>query len=175
MRSPTKTLLTSLLACTLVACGGDGGGGPVESGLPEDKTGDQLTTDEAETLCQAAGDNLASRVSEAQLKNYACVLSGIIFAGQGDGSVESCEKLVQMCNDGAGEDDGGEPAMCSLGFDTTTCTATVADIEACITEKNEALAEAIRSASCDDIKKEPGEPVTGPACTAVKANCPGIA
>jgi len=170
MRRPTTILL--ILACTLAACGGDDAG-PVDSGLPPEKSGKELTADEEEKLCLAAAENLASRNTDAERKNFACVFVGLAF-----GSPESCEQLAEMCRNGAGEDGGeaeGGAQMCMLNFDLSACDAPISDIEACITEQNEALSKAIREASCDDAGKTPTDPVVGPACSKIKSTCPGIA
>jgi predicted small lipoprotein YifL len=169
MRSTTTILLA--LACTLAACGDSAG--PVDSGLPPEKVGKELTADEEEKLCVAAAENLAAQNTDAERKNFACVLLGV-----GLGSPESCEQLAEMCRNGAGEDGGeddGGTQMCMLRFDIDACDAKISDIEACITEQNETLGRAIREASCDDVGKTPSEPVVGPACSKIKTNCPGIA
>lgn len=176
-RTPTLHILATTFASILAACGG-GGGGPVDSGLPPEKTVMELTVDEADTLCRANLDNLASQNTAAELKEFACVLQGQIFAMAANNTPAECEKFAQMCRDGAGEEGSNEEGgndMCSLGFEQSTCTATVADVEACMTEKNEAIGDGIRAASCDDVGKEPVTPVTGPSCTKVKTSCPGIA
>ena len=171
MRSPTTILLT--LACTLTACGGDGVG-PVDSGVPPEKFGKDLTADEEEKICLASAENLAGQNSVAELKNFSCVLFGLTFAALGDNTPEACESAAQMCRDGAGEagDDDGGADMCTL--DLSACDAPVVDIEACLTERNEAFGKAVREASCDDAGKMPTEATDGPACSKIKATCPGI-
>lgn len=178
MRTPTRLIFTlaTTLACTLAACGGEGGG-PVDSGLPPEKTGMELTADEADRLCTANLENLSSQNTAGEQKNATCVALGLLFTAQAGNTPAECESVAKMCRDGAGEDgmmEGGEQ-MCELGFELMTCTATIADIEACMTEKNEASAEAIRNISCDDAGKDPIAPVTGPSCTKIKSTCPGIA
>ena len=175
MRTFTTPCL--VLACTLAACGGDGPG-PVDSGLPAEKSGKELTEAERETFCEEAAANLAARNTDAERKNAACVGFGIGFAALAGGTVEECEEFAKMCRDGAGEDEGGneggeEPA-CSLSAALATCDAPVADIEACVTEQNEAAADAIRELSCDDIGKMPTESMDGPACAKIQATCPSV-
>jgi len=176
MRNSTLLLLT--LAATLTACGGDPA--PVDSGLPAEKTGKELTAEEEETLCEANAKNLAAQNTEAELKNFACVIVGLLFTEAGDNAAAACEDFAQMCRDGAGEeageeggDDGGEQ-MCVLGFNPAACDATIADIEACLTEKNQAIGDAIRDASCDDAGKTATDPVIGPMCAKIKDTCVGI-
>ncbi len=171
------TTLCLVLACSLAACGGDDPG-PVDSGLPADKSGKELTEAERETFCEAAAKNLEARVTEAERKNAACVGLGIAFAALGGGTVAECEEFAQMCRDGAGEADGGneggEEPDCSLSAALITCDAPTADIEACVTEQNEAAAAGIRDLSCADIDKMPTESVDGPACAKIQATCPSV-
>lgn len=173
MRSTTTILLT--LACTLAACGDSAG--PVDSGLPPEKIGKELTADEEDKLCLAAAENLSSQNTDAERKNFACVSTGIGFAAAGENTPESCEAFAEMCRNGAGEEGGKDDGadMCMLGFDINACDAKIGDIEACITERNEAIGKLIREASCDAVGQMPGEPVVGPACGKLKSTCPGIA
>ena len=171
----TFTTHCLVLACTLAACGGDGPG-PVDSGLPADKSGKELTEDERQTFCEVATANLAARNTEAELKNFGCVIAGLTFAALAGGTEEECESVAEMCRDGAGEDgnDGGEELKCSLAAALPTCDAPVADIEACITEQNEVAADAIREASCADVGKMPTEVTDGPACAKIQSTCPSV-
>jgi hypothetical protein len=171
MHSPARLL--SLLACSLLACGGGGGGG-VDSGLPADRKGSELSAADETALCDASADHLASLVSEADAENFACVLAGIAVASMGNGSVETCQMTYDLCIDQEPMDDPA-PTTCALGFELSTCNATVADIEACLTEKNEATDRSFSAASCNDITAEPAEPTVGPACMKARADCPGIA
>jgi hypothetical protein len=170
MRSPTL-LLT--LACTLVACGGSDDAGPVDSGLPAERKGSELSDAETTQLCEAKADHLAAQFDTADLKHQACVSAGLAAAAQGSGMVSTCESVYDLCMQmDYKPPDGG---ACTLGFDLATCEATVAVIEDCFTEQNDATAAAFKAVSCDDVNKEPTTPKTGPACTTAKTSCPGIA
>lgn len=171
MRTPISLLV--ILACTLASACGNGGPGDVDSGLPNDKKGSELTDSEATTLCEANADNLAGRNSSSEQKRFACIL--VSASSGGDDPVGFCKSFVPMCVDAPPEDGDGEPTKCLLPFDTTTCEASIADIEACLSEQNEAIGAGISDLSCDDLDDAPGEPTTGPACTKAKADCPGIA
>ncbi len=169
MRTPT---LLFTLACTLAACG-DSSGGPVDSGLPAERKGSELSDAEATQLCEASADQLAEQIDVADLKNQVCVAAGISAALMGSGMVATCESVYDICMMmDYKPTEGGE---CTLGFELATCDATVAVIEDCFTEQNDATAATLKAASCDDLDKEPTTPKTGPACTTAKASCPGIA
>lgn len=166
----TRTLLLSLACSLAAACGGDEPGA-VDSGLPAEKKVSELTPSEQETLCRASAENFASQVSESDAKRAGCIAASA-FGGGAD-PVAFCESFVPMCLDAPDESDTGGTDTCMLSFDATTCTAPISEVEACLTERNEAAAAALRELSCDDLAKEPTEPVTGPACTKIKTSCPG--
>jgi len=172
MRIPTLFLT---LACTLVACGGDDGGGPVDSGLPAERKGSELSDAEATQLCEARGEQFGDQLSTEDLKQQSCVLSGLAAAGLGGGLVETCETFYDMCMKMEFTPTDGGGGACMLGFELSTCEATVSVIEDCLTEQNNATAAALKALSCDDLAKDPVTPTTGPACTTAKATCPGIA
>ncbi len=172
-----RTLPTLLLAlaCTLAACGDDGGGpGPVDSGLPADKAGKDLSAAEEETLCDARLDNLARQNTAAEQRRFQCLLDAMGFTQMSKNTPEECQQVFDMCEEPASGGDGGG-GTCMFTFDLSTCEATVAEIEACLTEQNEAVGDGIRALSCDDVGKPPATPTVGPACTQIKTTCPGIA
>lgn len=166
----TRTLLLTLACSLAAACGGDEPGA-VDSGLPAEKKVSELTPSEQETLCRAAAENLASQVSASDAKRAGCIAASALLGGADP--VASCETFVPMCLDAPDEGDTGGTDTCMLSFDAATCTAPVSEVEACITERNEAAGAALRELSCDDLVKEPVDPVTGPACTKIKTTCPG--
>jgi hypothetical protein len=172
-----KTIPSLILACALAACSGGGGSSGVDSGLPADKTGNALTPTEETTLCEARADHLASVVTVEDAHNFACVAAGMTAAAQGNGSVESCQIVYDMCIK-MDPKPSSDPAACMLAFELSTCTASVADLEACLTEQNEATAESFRVASCEDINDPPpdpdAEPVAPPACDKIASICPGL-
>lgn len=170
MRSPTL-LLT--LACTLVACGSDSGG-PVDSGLPAERKGSELSDAEATQLCEAQARHFGAQVDIDDLHRQGCAIAGITAAALGGNMVSTCQAVFDACIDMEPKPSEGG-GTCTLGFELSTCEATVTVIEDCLTEKNDALADAIKSISCNDVGKGESTPTTGPACTTAKASCPGIA
>lgn len=170
MRSPT---LIFTLACTLVACSGGDNGGPVDSGLPAERKGSELTDAEATQLCEARAEQLSAQVDADDAHHFTCVVSGIFVA---NGNVATCETVYDMCIKMDPEPtDGG--AACTFSFDLATCDATVSVLEDCFTEQNKATAASFKAASCDDADNaptEPTEPTLGPACTKAQASCPGV-
>ncbi len=157
-----------LLACSLaVACGG--ASGPVDSGLPADKKVSELSDSEAEQLCEARADHQAGLISESEAKRAGCTIGGLFT-----GTVEGCEEFVKACLDAPSETDPGQPGTCTLGFNAT-CEATVADVEACLTDLNVASADALKSISCSDLENmSTGEPSSPASCSSISSTCPGV-
>ena len=170
MRSPTL-LLT--LACTLVACGGGTDGGPVDSGIAKERKGSELTAAETTQLCEARAEQFAAQVDNDDLKHEDCVLKGIATATLGGGMVATCRSFYDMCMKMEYKPTPSEGA-CMFAFELSTCDATVAVLEDCFTEQNDATAAALKALSCDDLSKDPVEPTSGPACTKAQASCPGV-
>ena len=178
MRSPTVILLA--LACTLAACGSDGPA-PLDSGIPDEKTGAELTADEQEQLCTANVDHLSDQSTVSEKKKFACVAVALLFADASSFNRDECESLVQMCLKENSEPENDGEDMCILPFDPANCDAAIADIEACLTEQNEAAGAVIRGTSCSSIEKslaeddgDNDEVVDGPACTKLQTTCPSI-
>lgn len=168
MRTPT---LVFTLACTLLACGGSDSGGPVDSGLPAERKGSELSDAEARQLCEASAEHLAGQLDNDDYHHFECMFTAIAAAGLGGGSVATCESFYDMCIKMTYTPK--ETGPCMLG-DLSGCQATVAELEDCFTERNDATAAAIKAVSCADLDKEPNEPTAGPACSKVQASCPGV-
>lgn len=174
-RSPTIVFLVAL-ACGLSACKDDGPA-DLDSGLPEDKVGTDLTPAEQTQLCEARADYAASLLSPAEAKNAACTLEGVLFAVLNGGDQKACETVRDGCLQKPDETTGGD--TCELGVDWTTCEATVTQLEDCYQENSDALVELTRSFSCakiEEYKANPPKtsPAEGPACSAAEARCPTV-
>lgn len=171
MHTPKSLLLA--LACTFLACGGDSGPDSVDSGLPAERKGSELSDTEADQICKARAEYGATLIDEDEAKRVACVFSGLLFS---EGNAETCQMFVDMCvNEEFEEGEGGEGGECYLDFELSTCDATVSEIEACLTEKDRDAAAAAKSLTCSSAFGGEGmEPQAGPACSAAQVKCPGI-
>ena len=161
-----------LLACLLavVACKTDVTG--VDSGVAASKQGKDLTPDEQESLCEAVFTYLSSRV-EGDEKEWECrgnaVINATFFSAD-------CQEYYDRCL--AEPEDAPEP--CSFGpLDWTECTATIAEIEACYTEYQDANAAIRNDLSCDRLAEyEQHRPFDdyrhSERCEAAIAKCPGL-
>lgn len=172
----TRPIFTVLaLACTLGACKQEPTS--VDSGVPTDKQGSELTPAEQAQLCDSIEEYTSSRVSDDQAKRYACTTLAITATVLSDGDAAACKILL----DGCLQDDGmppGEAPECQLAItDWSACMATVAELEACYTDIIDAQIDNFRSLSCDKIEEyktaEPAEPMQSESCSRADAKCPG--
>lgn len=176
-RLSVGALVLSVLGCSLAAgCGEDddsdaAGGGP--SGVPGQKLLTELTKADNQKLCEY-GVEQYRRLALASKEQY-CTVVGIDTSGTED----SCEESKQDCIDGTDYEDelayDGDCATRDFVDEDIEgpCTATVADVEACIREDAEREGAIGMKYTCADtdavIPEEQGE---GPACAKVSANCP---
>lgn len=145
--------LVSLLAISSVtACGsdddggeGDGnGGGSLDSGVDQDKQGEDLTQEEVEAVCEAQYDYAESKISDADMSKALCRMVALSVALSEGGDQEAlttmCEMVDEACTGCIDDPDGDgceayadlepEETDCST-VDLDGCTATVGEVEAC--------------------------------------------
>jgi len=190
--------LVSLLAISSVtACGsdddGDGGGdggGALDSGVDQDKPGEDLTEDEIEAVCEAQYDYAESKVSDADMAKAMCrlvALSAALSVGGDDAAMtEMCEMVDEACNDCRDDPDGDgcdayadleEPENdCSETEVPDDCSSTVGEVEACFKAQVDQFSAIIGDLpSCSEISAD-SEPPDLEAeieeCETVEENCP---
>lgn len=167
----------------ILACGGKDGG--IDSGLPPDKTGDDLVPAEQQSLCEATAEYLDAHISAEEWTGYMCTLEGF---GSGEatdlaGRIEECEQARAACI-AAGEQEalGG---FCDDDIDWTMCGATIAEIETCLTDAIDLLDSIIGDFSCDvldpakaqALQDKYGDKIEDPypdSCDVVRAKCPQV-
>ncbi len=170
----------------ITGCGSSG----VSSGVDGTKKGNELSEDETSKVCNAVIDyrtNATAGVSQADSCKFAGYLTAAAlaaFPGATDASIqEVCQGVVDPClaaKPTDGGDSGETPAdVCELVTPDTvkTCTATVGDIETCVTEQTDATTDAIKNApACADITidslKESKPAESSDACKNVTSDCP---
>lgn len=165
----------------LLACGSKDG---IDSGLPADKPGDELVPMEQQTLCEAAGDYLDARISQADWTGYLCTLQSF---GEGEamdiaGLIAACKQARQECIAMGGQEALG--GVCN-DEDWTMCDATVGEIETCLEDTIDLLDGIVQDFTCDvldpakamALQKKYGdgfEDPYPPSCDVVIATCPGV-
>ena len=151
------------LACLLgSACG-------FSSGLDPETEGKDLSEKETKAFCEAQRDYMEGVLSEEDAKNFACHLGAMIATALSGGDKAMCEEKVEECLDEEPEE--AEETECPDVVDED-CEATVAEMEACVEERAEAIKKLAEEITCDDVGDEPDEDANepGPACKKVIDN-----
>ncbi|WP_437897006.1 hypothetical protein [Sorangium sp. So ce124] len=154
-------LLGFLMAgLALVACGGDEGDGDGGSGSDiEGKQLGALTAEEADGLC----DDLRGQTDSIS-KEDECEAEGVVGSLFG---IE-CETTKQACISAAEESEvTGELDSCGAS-EFTGCTATVAEVRACVN----AMVGTIKALTCESTLADIGQKPA--ACAALEEKCPAF-
>lgn len=161
---------TALGVCALTACGSDDegkkAGAPFSSSV-SGKPLSQLTDAEMTELCANVGDYY---VTDPDLKSGTCRFAGVgmavaslLFGEKTDEQLRAtCAEFESACL--RAESTGGtQQGTCEKPG--ATCTATVAELEACINDSRDAVSNALLSMpSCETLKRSDiGAPTAGPA------------
>ena len=188
--------LVSLLAISSVtACGSDDdgggdGGGALDSGVDQDKPGEDLTQDELEAVCLAQYDYAESKISDADMAKALCrmvALSAAIAVG-GDNMAEACEMVDDACNDCIDDPDADgcedyqdilEPddpeTDCADEEVPDNCSSTVGEIEACFKAEADTFSAILGDLpSCSEISEDTEPPDLDAEieeCETVEENC----
>ncbi len=165
--------LTVAGAALLVGAGcgdGDGEGGAKSSGVASSKPLSEVTDAEATQICEWGSD-----ASYAPSDKETCTFRALFFSS----TPAECEAFVAQCLKEGPRDEEEEESCDSAKNDLPDdCTATVAELEACIRDFNAALRDFFAGASCDDAgMTATGDPAAAPppaSCAAVEKKCPGL-
>ena len=179
MNTTNRPHSTSLRLCALAfaafgavaACEADPS---TTSGLPKDKPLSSLTDSERTTFCS----NNTKAVQAGLPADFGCRLLAALSAAGGNTDAEvkaMCQETYDECvKTPLTPTTPTTPAQCTV---PSSCTATVGEAEACVSE-NIALFKMIPS--CADLKKSDinlmpsGDPEPGPACKVVDMKCKGV-
>lgn len=145
--------------------------------LPQDKPVNTLTDDEAKQLCEEL------QKDEAGLESFSCKLSGIlavVFSGADtDAKAQAaCKAAYDECVAGLMTSTGS----CDAGAVNGDCTATVAELEACMNDSKAAVeAASTQIPSCDTITLKdlmsgdttPSMEDSPASCKVIEMKCPG--
>lgn len=172
--------LAGLSSFALPGCGSGGGG--VNSGVAPNKIGTDLSPSEAEQLCEASINYFESVFSP----QVVCTIQATAVAkvryrnGDDDQALQkACAEAEDACNAAPPEDLTG-PTECDEA-ELEECKATVADIELCIQEVVDGLAEAVEVPGCSSLTRQffaDQKPVSTdsaadtPTCKRIEPVCP---
>jgi hypothetical protein len=193
------TLRSICLSCALVLFGGASVAGcgsddsastsstPFSSGIPGNKTFDTLTDADLANLCSSLGKHLGT---DPSLKEATCHFAGFgaalgasILGTATDADLQkACTDIEAKCRSAA---PSAEQSTC--GKPTSTCTATVAEFEACVTDALAAATQAFATLpACSSITSSSLSmlltsgnggmtPAVEPAsCKTLEQKCPGV-
>lgn len=145
------------------------------SSFDPDRLVSELSDDDVLALC----DELDAWANElyAAIGGDVCEFAGLFAAALLPGDpVANCEAQAAMCRTSPTE----STTTCNLA-ETASCTATVAEIEACLDAAREAFVTAFGALDCSLAADPnalpaggPAPPVTPDACTVLAETCPGV-
>lgn len=166
-RRDMKRLGFGVLGCLLVlACGGDG----TDSGVPANKTVGELTSQEAQAICDASAKRVAPSV--------ACALAGmtagaIAVLTKGD-PVAVCGEAMQRCD--SQQRPAGRCALVTTRTKARSCDVTAGELEQCARAAADVINAAFERFSCDSLTTQPRGPrVEEPAiCKDLERRCPAL-
>jgi hypothetical protein len=171
----------ALAIATTVACTD---GSVFKSGLTDStEKVEDLDTAESDSLCTALGEFVNNGTFSDAVKNLACQLTSIL-AGAFAGNQAVCEESLNDCLSTA-----ASPSNTSFTCNDSLlfgCTATVGELEACITDTTTAIEDLADQVSCDQLSSagsttgssgsstntnKPENPIS---CTIVAGTCPSL-
>jgi hypothetical protein len=177
--------LVIALVGPVAGCGSSGSSGVTS--VPGTKTLKDLTPAELATLCSDSASYFRTHVTGT------CKLAGFFTAALAaefdttmtDAQLQAlCNQSVASCNSGAGADAGASSQTCEAP--PATCTATVSEYSACVTDDATAINSAFGSIpACSSLTRASlnastadagsGSTSTPPAsCTTLETKCPGF-
>lgn len=152
----------------------------VSSGVPPSELGNQLNASDIQDLCAAELRYLQSRISDQDLTNLGCFFLAAASSGGATPTVSACQASFSDCVANAGA--GTSTAKCSVDQSKlAACTATVAELEACMSAAIDQTAATLPKLTCDIFSLSQSEIQARlaainqipPACAPVQQKCPG--
>jgi hypothetical protein len=185
------TALAGSFSCGGSDSEGNGSSGSYKAGFPADRTVGDLTDSDLATLCQSvhAYYGMSSGAKDLNCKGAGliAVVPILIRSMKTDADLQkACSDASASCETRAASGgDAGASAIC--GKPTGSCTATVAEYEACATDQSAQLASAAANIpACETLtlagiqsSLEAGvgtttAPATPPSCQTLATKCPGL-
>ena len=157
-------------------------GGEVDypAGVADTDQVDALDDAQRQGACDALETTFANALPEAETTAFACAVQALFVGLFAEGNAQgTCQMAYDACladPEGVIEEEPAEP--CPL-IEQPACTATLAEIEACISDGLAAIVafnDAFSCALVDEIDPEGMEGMDegSPACDLVEMKCPGL-
>lgn len=177
----TRTICTLALglAASIGCGGGDGGSTQLSTGVDGTKQYGAVTADENQKICNATAAWVGTAFDAAKMKEFGCKLAGVV--GGVFGGTAACQSAYDMCKNAAPPDGGaGMPMGATCNKPASTCTATVAELEACLNAIPANLDKLVNALpSCANVSAQSVQQLgniqmlLGPACQTFEMKCPG--
>lgn len=171
--SHSLRLVAAMSCCLLIACG------DFDSGVDDSKQVSQITPEEAEQLCQSAGDYASEQITREETKQFSCYFGGLLAAEFAVALQPTAD--FQMTCMSSYDECMMQPDMmqttqdsCSGAMATPNCDITIAEYEDCVQERVQLTKEVLSQVSCERMTLQTATSVEdGPNCQAIKDRCPG--
>ena len=139
----------------------------LDTGLEPSKVYDDLTGAEQQQFCEAFDDYAWSHISPPELARYACIVTAIRNAY----SAAECKQLADACE--ANSDSlVTMGVLCDNPLTTEPCSATVGDMEVCLTAMQERYRPWVKQWDCSLLAPPNFE--TPDECAAIRPACPDV-
>jgi hypothetical protein len=152
MNRPLRLLAAAGLPALLaVACGS-----PI-SGLPPDLALEEMSQEQAVTMCEAMQRYVDDQISDAEAKAIACRFVATFAAAFAvtEERTGACQAAYDECLASAAED--ADNTDCSEARPPSSCTSTTSEVEECFADTVAAYKELAASISCESIVEDLGE------------------
>jgi hypothetical protein len=201
MRFEKVALVSGLLLALGAACGGDSddgdggggssgapGGGEVDTGLPEDRPLEDLSTTEFSNACESLRSEVADRLGPDEATRGVCEVYGGAFTDDPAQCRTAATTCVGQINDGTfllpitRESLDFTNFECGDVGDLQGCAVTVGEFETCLEDRISAVEDTFAGNDCShaasvDLNTAMGLLTLGsqspPSCARVDQECPG--
>jgi hypothetical protein len=153
----------------MVCAGGCGGGGPVNFSVDGERPLSSLTDAEIDKTCYELKLGMSTYFSADEI----CTMAGLAMRELSKKDASYCEQFREACL--AYPIDYYDSMSCDLkDEDLSSCSATVAELEACANDQLKASKSMAAGLTCSSSLQS-YENVAPPAsCQALQATCPGV-
>lgn len=175
-------LAAPLLGATLLT--GCGGSSRVSSGVDSEKQGKDLSTEEIQAVCEAT---IEYRNQQLDGVEATCRIRGVVagavvaLSGSSDRLIqEGCSEAYDECKAETQSSATSPEAACAgAPKSAPTCTATVAEVERCLTAQIDMVQSSLEKIpSCDELTQSSAAraaneaSATSDVCSSVQRTCP---
>jgi hypothetical protein len=186
--------LAVVISTVAMGCGGGGGGSGFSTSVPPGTPLNKLSASDATKLCMDTGTfvnaqvkaDLGNKAFECRVASDDVALNSATATTTDAMLQQACQEFYQTClttpipaDAGVGDFEDTSSTDCSTApTDVASCTATVAQYSACVSETVtdiQIIFPACNQLTTTSLSVDAGASATGPACTTFYALCPSFA